>query len=80
MKRIITHNGGFHTDDVFAVATLLIFLGEEETEVIRSRDPEIIKTGDFVVDTGFIYDPEKNLFDHHQIEGAGERGNGIPYA
>jgi uncharacterized UPF0160 family protein len=79
MKKIITHNAGFHTDDVFAVATLLLLLNNE-AEVVRTRDPEIIKTGDFVVDVGMVYDPEKNLFDHHQKSGAGERENGIPYA
>jgi len=79
-KKIITHDVGFHPDDVFAVATLLLYLGEENSEVIRSRDPEIIKTGDYVVDNGFVYDPDKNLFDHHQRGGAGLRENGIPYA
>ncbi len=40
----------------------------------------IINTGDFVVDVGGIYNSKKNLFDHHQKEGAGKRKNGIPYA
>jgi len=77
--RIITHNGKFHTDEVFAVATLKLVL-KDEVEIIRTRDEEIIKTGDYVVDVGFIYDEEKNLFDHHQVGGAGERANGVPYA
>jgi len=82
MKKIITHNGNFHADDIFAVATLqLIFEKEgEEFEVIRTRDEEIIKTGNFVIDVGGIYDADKNLFDHHMLEGAGERENKIPYA
>ncbi|PIT88922.1 MAG: metal-dependent hydrolase, partial [Candidatus Levybacteria bacterium CG10_big_fil_rev_8_21_14_0_10_36_7] len=75
---IVTHNSGFHTDDVFAVATLRIIFGE--IEIIRTRDEEIIERADYVVDLGHIYDPDKNRFDHHQTEGAGKRGNGIPYA
>lgn len=79
MKKIVTHNGDFHADDVFAVATLELFL-KGKTEVIRTRDEEIIKSADFVVDVGGKYDPEKNLFDHHQIGGPGVRGNGITYS
>ena len=41
-KKLITHNGSFHTDDVFAVATLLIYL-KNDAEVVRTRNPEIIK-------------------------------------
>jgi len=79
--RIITHSAGFHADDVFAVATLLMYLGDDaDVEIIRTRDPEIIKTGDYVVDVGNEYDPERNRFDHHQEGGAGERENKIPYA
>ena len=78
--KIVTHDGLFHVDDVFAVATLIILLGEDNYEVIRSRDPKIVETGDYVVDVGYIYDPEKKRFDHHQKEGAGTRQNGVPYA
>lgn len=77
--KIITHNGHFHADDVFSVALLTMVL-KEPPEIIRTRDPEIIKTGDYVVDVGGVYDEDKNLFDHHQIGGAGERENGIPYS
>lgn len=80
--RIITHNGHFHADDVFAVA-LLTFLHEAKNmpyEIIRSRDPEVWETGDYVVDVGDIYDAEKNRFDHHQEGGAGTHENGVPYS
>jgi uncharacterized UPF0160 family protein len=78
--KIVTHSSKFHTDDIFAVATLSLVLGEENIEVIRSRDPEIIKSGDYVVDVGEIYDPSINRYDHHQGGGAGKRDNGVPYA
>lgn len=78
--KIVTHGSKFHTDDIFAVATLQILLGEENTEVIRSRDMEVIEKGDYVVDVGLVYNPKTNRFDHHMNEGAGKRENGIPYA
>lgn len=76
--KIVTHDSRFHADDVFAVATLLLLVGE--AEVVRSRDPEAQVGADYMVDTGMQYDPSRKLFDHHQPEGAGVRDNGIPYA
>jgi len=80
--KIITHSGNFHTDDVFAVTSLTLLLDNrgEKYEIIRTRDPEIIETGDFVVDIGWVYDADNNRFDHHQEGGAGKRENGIPYS
>lgn len=86
-RKLITHNGSFHADDIFATAILILKLEKEGEgfEIIRTRDPEIINSGDFVFDVGGIYDEEKNLFDHHQIGGAGRRADvggdgGIEYA
>ena len=76
--KIITHSGNFQADDIFAVAILILALGE--SEVVRTRDADQIDAADYVVDVGMIYDPAKNRFDHHQPGGAGERPNGIPYA
>jgi len=69
-KKLITHNGSFHADDVFACATLSLLLEKkgEKFEIIRTRDPEIIKNGDYVFDVGGIYDENANRFDHHQKE------------
>jgi uncharacterized UPF0160 family protein len=78
---IVTHSSGFHTDDIFAVATLSLLLEKDhEISVVRSRDKNIIEKGDYVVDVGGIYDESQNRFDHHQEGGAGKRENGIPYA
>lgn len=73
--KLITHNGSFHSDDIFATATLALMLEKkgEEFEIIRTRDEEIIQTGDFVFDVGGVYNAEKNRFDHHQKGGAGRR-------
>lgn len=77
-KKIVTHDNGFHADDIFAVATLLLL--HPDAEVLRSRDKDVHAVSDYVVDTGMVYDPSKNRFDHHMPGGAGERDNGIPYA
>lgn len=80
--KIVTHNFGYHADDIFSCAVLSIILEKEgkEFEIIRTRDPEIIKSADYVVDVGGEYEESNNRFDHHQKGGAGKRANGIPYA
>ena len=81
-KKLITHDGSFHTDDIFAAATLAVYLDKkgETFEIIRTRDPEVINNGDYVFDVGGVYDEANNRFDHHQIGGAGRRENNIEYA
>ena len=68
IKKLITHNGSFHTDDLFACAILSIVLEDsgQKFEIIRTRDEDIVKNGDYVFDVGGIYDVENNRFDHHQ--------------
>lgn len=78
-KKIITHSGSFHTDEVFACAALDIFY-KGKVEIARSRDPEVWKGADIMVDVGGVYNESLDRFDHHQREGAGLRDNGIPYA
>ncbi|MEK7471538.1 MAG: MYG1 family protein [Patescibacteria group bacterium] len=80
--KLVTHNGSFHADDVFACATISLMLEKKDKkfEIIRNRDKEIIEDGDYVFDVGGIYDAEKNRFDHHQKGGAGGRLNGIEYS
>jgi uncharacterized UPF0160 family protein len=78
--KIVTHNATFHTDDVFAVATLFLVYGKENCMVIRTRDVNEIATGDIVVDVGEVYDPLQKRFDHHQKDASLVRENGIPYA
>lgn len=77
-QTIVTHNAKFHSDDVFAVATLLLLY--PEAKIIRTRDEEEIKKANIVVDVGGIYNEQSMRFDHHQIGGAGKRDNGVEYA
>lgn len=81
-KRLVTHNGSFHADDLFAAAVLGLYLDKKgfEYEIVRTRDMEVIKNADYVFDVGGIYDPSTNRFDHHQKGRAGQRENGIYYS
>lgn len=81
-KVIVAHNGSFHADDIFACATLMLYLDSHNQpyKVIRSRNDTHIKNADYVIDVGGVYDKTTNRFDHHQPGGAGKRDNGIPYA
>lgn len=82
MKKIVTHNGGFHADDVVAYAILQLVLDKrgETYELIRTREDDIISSADIVFDVGNIYDPALHRYDHHQVGRAGSRENGIHYA
>lgn len=78
-KVIVTHGGSFHADDLFACATLKILY--PCAKIIRAKRGESLPKGDIVLDIGGIYDPQRNLYDHHQKEGAGfHEGSTIPYA
>lgn len=79
-KKIITHNGQYHTDDVCATAVLDLVIGHDFVEIQRTRDEALFQTADFLLDVGGEYNPKKGRFDHHQIGGAGVRPNGVPYA
>ena len=59
-----THDGRFHADEIFALAVLNLFY--PDLEIIRSRDENVNKNSDIIVDVGHIYDPDNLTFDHHQ--------------
>lgn len=82
MKKLVTHNGGFHADDVVAYAILQLVLEKrgEIYQLFRTRDQEIMDSADIVFDVGNIYDPITYRYDHHQVGRAGSRDNGIHYA
>ena len=82
INKLVTHDGSFHADDIFACATLCLVLEKEgvKFEITRARNEEIIKNGDYFFDVGGVYDAETNRFDHHQKGGAGKRENSIEYS
>ena len=81
-KKLVTHDGSFHTDDVFACATICLVLegSGEDYEIIRTRDEEKIKNANYVFDVGGVYDEKANKFDHHQINFKEKRANDIIYS
>jgi len=72
MKKLLrscgTHDGTFHADEVTACALLLLFNRIDRDKIKRTRDLALLNTCEYVCDVGGIYDPERKLFDHHQVE------------
>lgn len=72
-KRVVTHSGLFHADEVFAVALIEYFF-KTLCQVTRTRDLSTIVEGQadrdvWVIDVGGKFKPEMNNFDHHQDRG-----------
>jgi uncharacterized UPF0160 family protein len=82
LTKIVTHDGFFHADEVFALAVLSIYFekNKKEMEIIRTRDLEKIDKADMAVDVGNEYDHKRGRFDHHQKGKVGNHDNGLPYA
>jgi uncharacterized UPF0160 family protein len=76
--QIATHDGSFHADEVFAVATLGLLEGP--IEVVRTRDPDAVAQADLRIDVGFRDDPSTGDFDHHQRGFDRTRENGVRFA
>ena len=76
---VVTHNGVFHADEIFAIAAIAMAHKGVEIEVIRTRDPKEFENGDFVIDVGGKYDGVK-FFDHHQRDFNLIRENGVKYS
>ena len=68
---IATHSGTFHADDVFGVGVLMGIFPSHT--LLRTRNPALIATADFVVDVGGIWDAATGRFDHHQRGFTGTR-------
>lgn len=69
-KRVGTHSGKFHADEVMVTAILMELF---DLEVVRSRDPEELMGLDLIYDIG------EGEFDHHQMDKR-YRDSGTPYA
>lgn len=63
--KVCVHNGMFHADEVLALAIIMIALGKDNVEYIRSRNLPDYMDADIAVDVGGSYDGVK-FFDHHQ--------------
>jgi uncharacterized UPF0160 family protein len=63
-----THDGTFHADEVTACALFLVFDLIDADKIIRSRNLDELSKCEYVCDVGGVYDPQRKLFDHHQLE------------
>lgn len=61
-----THDGTFHCDEALACALLKMTPMYQDAVIVRSRDPEILKACNVVVDVGAVYDASQHRYDHHQ--------------
>lgn len=88
--KIVTHNGSFHIDEIFAIAFIKLFVNKN-VEILRTRDENELKdfTEDpniWVIDVGRSYNKKKRNFDHHQAsfklkwEGKSFQGKSVPYS
>lgn len=68
VNEIVTHNGKFHTDDLFSCAIVKIIF--PTAKIIRTRDDELTKPKNkrMLIDVGLEYDPGKMQYDHHQFK------------
>ncbi|XP_061893629.1 UPF0160 protein MYG1, mitochondrial isoform X1 [Entelurus aequoreus] len=65
-KKIGTHNGTFHCDEVLACFFLRQLAHYKDAEIVRTRDPTLLADCDIVVDVGGVFDPKRHRYDHHQ--------------
>lgn len=66
LKRIVTHPGGAHKDDLLACCVLI---AKHECPIVR-RDPtadELADAGVAIVDVGGSHDPSLHNYDHHHF-------------
>ena len=75
---IITHNGIFHSDEVFAVAFLKHIYKQEGLKISRTRDERLLQKAKadkqtYVLDLGGEYNAGMRNFDHHQKDYKGEQ-------
>ncbi|XP_041982904.1 MYG1 exonuclease isoform X1 [Aricia agestis] len=68
IMQIGTHDGTFHCDEVLACYMLRRLPEYKDAEIVRSRDIEVLKACDIVVDVGAVFDHQKKRYDHHQRE------------
>lgn len=66
MKKIGTHSGSFHCDEVMACCLLKKTVEFSDSTITRTRDKTILDTLDIVVDVGDEFDPSRHRYDHHQ--------------
>ncbi|KAH9321909.1 hypothetical protein KI387_016548, partial [Taxus chinensis] len=66
VKRVGTHNGTFHCDEALACYMIRLTDKYAGSEIVRTRDQQVLDRLDAVLDVGGVYDPSRDRYDHHQ--------------
>jgi len=67
-KIVCTHSGCFHADEVLATVMTKYIKYFSDSWIIRTRNYDIHKDTDLIVDVGGIFNVGTNRFDHHMKE------------
>lgn len=57
LLRIGTHSGSFHCDEALGCYLLRKTPAYSNAEIVRSRNPDVLRDLDVVIDVGGVYDP-----------------------
>ena len=67
IRRIGTHSGTFHADEVTGMMLLKNFVSEfQNAEIVRTRDAGVLASLDLIIDVGGEYNHQMRRYDHHQ--------------
>jgi uncharacterized UPF0160 family protein len=80
VKRLITHSGSFHADDLFSFVVLSNLF--PDAHLVRTRDEAVLQQAgeaDIVFDVGMKFSASERRYDHHQREKP-SRPDGAPYS
>lgn len=77
-ESVATHDGRFHSDEVFSIAALK--MANPDVRVLRTRDLKAMAECDLRFDVGRKYCPGTGDYDHHQKGFDEKRDNGIVYS
>ncbi len=66
ITQLVTHSGGFHADELLSSVILSRLF--PDAQIVRSRDKQMLTpaSNKIIYDVGGDYDPEHQIFDHHQ--------------
>jgi uncharacterized UPF0160 family protein len=76
---LVTHNGGFHADELLSSVILTRLFPKAQIVRSRARDWITPAADRIIYDVGGLYEPSSQIFDHHQ-RGAPLRDDGQPYS
>lgn len=85
MINIVTHSNGFNLDELSAIALMNVFIDDNNFNIIRTRNKDLLKKYQkddktYVIDVGFKFEEDMLNFDHHQHNMTKTWSDGTPYS